>query len=661
VLLSYALWQRRFALDPGVVGQTTMLDGRGFTVVGVMPKDFEWPTTAELWTPLALSNEDLNSRARRYLRVMGRIKPDVTLAEADAEMNVIARRLEQQYPDTNKGLGVNLARLPGQTSDDFARPFLLALMGAVGFVLLIACANVANLQLARATGRTKEIAIRAALGATRWRIIRQLLTESVVLAVLGALFGLLMAIWGTDLIRAAIPQDTAKYITGLKHMGINGRVLAFTIAVALLTGLISGLAPALQTSKPDMNETLKEGGRASTGGRGRLRNLLVVSEVALALVLLVGTTLMVRGFARMVENQKQGFDSIGVLTMRLTLPASKYKEPHQRAAFYDQLLERITALPQIESAGVVGSVPSSGNWSIAEFTIEGRPAQDPSEKFAADFQAASAGYFRALRIPLIDGREFGAQDGEGTMPVVIISQNLARRFWPDEDPIGKRIEMGSASLGKRSCTIVGVAGDVRAFMFDKGPRLTLYVPYTQSPRWTTGLVLRTHGDPMNAVASVRAQLQEVDPNQPIYEIKTMEAVISDHVSGIRLSAALMAVFGLVAIVLAAVGVYSVMAYAVTQRTREIGIRTALGAQPRDLLKLVVGQGMTPALIGVAIGLGASFAMARAISGLLFGITATDPITFVAVAALLLSVALLACFIPARRAMKVDPMVALRYE
>ena len=661
VVLSYDLWQRRFALDPNIVGQTIMLDGRGFTVVGVMPKDFEWPTTAELWTPLVLSNEDLSSRARHYLRVMGRIKPDVTLAQADAEMNVIARRLEQQYPDTNKNLGVNLARLPGQTSDDFARPFLLALMGAVGFVLLIACANVANLQLARATGRTKEIAIRAALGATRWRIVRQLLSESVLLAVLGALFGLLMAIWGADLIKAAIPQDQAKYITGLKHMGINGRVLAFTIVVALLTGLISGLAPALQTSKPDMNETLKEGGRALTGGRGRLRNLLVVSEVALALVLLVGTTLMVKGFARMVENQKQGFDPTGVLTMRLTLPDSKYKERHQRRAFYDQVLERVAALPQVESAGVVGSVPSSGNWSIAEFTIEGRPAQDPSEKFAADFQAVSAGYFRALRIPLVDGREFGTQDGESTTPVVIISQNLARRFWPDEDPIGKRIELGSASIGKRSCTIVGVAGDVRAFMFDKGPRLTLYVPYTQSPRWTTGLVLRTHGDPMNAVASVRAQLREVDPNQPLYEIKTMEAVISDHVSGIRLSAALMAIFGLVAIVLAAVGVYSVMAYSVTQRTREIGIRTALGAQPRDLLKLVVGQGMTPALIGVAIGLAASFAMARAISGLLFGITATDPIMFVAVAALLMSVALLACFIPARRAMKVDPMVALRYE
>ncbi|HWO01895.1 MAG TPA: ABC transporter permease [Blastocatellia bacterium] len=660
-VLSYNLWQRRFASDPSIVGKTIMLDSGAFTVVGVMAQDFEWPTTAELWAPLAFSNEDLKARGVRYLRVMGRIKQEFTRDEAVAEMNVIAHRLEEQYPDTNKGMAANMARLPGQTSDDFARPFLLALMGAVGFVLLIACANVANLQLARATGRSKEISIRLALGATRSRIIRQLLTESVVVAVFGAAFGLLIAFWGADLIRTSIPPDEAKYITGLKHMGINGGALVFTIAIALLTGIISGIAPALQTSRPDLNETLKEGGRASSSKRGRLRSLLVVSEVALALVLLVGTGSMVKGFARMLQNQKQGFDPTGMLTMRVTLPHSKYKDPHQRAVFYDDLLQRIEALPNVESSGAVAAIPSSGNWLSTEFTIEGRPVQDPSDKIGADFQSVSAGYLRTMRIPLLSGREFGSQDGENTPLVVIISENLARKFWPTEDPIGKRIQLGTPPSTTRLLSIVGVAGDVKQFLFDKGPRLTLYVPFAQSPRSTMGLVLRTSGDPMSVLASVRAQVQSVDADQPIYEIKTMEKLIGDHVAGVRISAALMAVFGILALMLSAVGVYSVMAYAVTQRTREIGIRTALGAQPRDLLRLLVGQGMKPALIGAALGLAGSVALSRAMASLLFGVTASDPLTFVAVAALLICVALLACSIPARRAMKVDPMVALRHE
>ena len=661
VVLGYNIWQRRFASDPAIVGKTIMLNGGGFTVAGVMAKDFEWPTSAELWLPLALSNDDFKSRDARYLRVMGRIKPGVSREEAAAEMNIIARRLQEQYPDTNKGMGVNMARLPGQNSDDFARPFLLALMGAVGFVLLIACANVANLQLARATGRTKEIAIRSALGATRWRIVRQLLTESVVVALLGAALGLLIAFWGADLIKTSIPPDEAKYITGLKSMGLNGRALLFTLAIALLTGILAGLAPAFQTSKPDMNETLKEAGRASSNKRGRLRSLLVVSEVALALVLLVGTGLMVKGFMRLLQNQKQGFDPAGVLTMGVTLPAFKYQEPHQRAGFYNQVLQRIEALPQIQSAGCIGAIPSSGNWISTDFTIEGRPVQDASDKINADFQSVSSGYLRTMRIPLVSGREFTSQDGENTPPVVIVSENLARRFWPDEDPIGKRIQVRPTPTTIRSLSIVGVAGDVKQFMFDPGPRLTLYVPFSQVPRSSMGLVLRTSGDPMSAIASVRAQIQSVDPDQPIYEIKTMEKLIGDHVAGVKISAALMALFGVLALVLSAVGVYSVMAYAVTQRTREIGIRTALGAQPRDVLKLLVGQGMKPALIGVALGMGGSLALGRVMASLRFDISATDPLTLIGIAGLLTGVAMLACSIPARRAMKVDPMIALRHE
>jgi len=665
VLLSQEFWQRRFAADPNVVGQTIALNGRNYTVVGVMSAEFEWPTGVEVWAPLALTNEAKRDREQHYLQIMGRIRPGLTQAHAQAEMEIITRRLAESYPRTNASRGVKLVRLPGYAADDFARPFLLILMGAVVFVLLIACANVANLQLARATSRQKEIAIRAALGATRWRVMRQLLTESLLLALMGAALGLLLAMWGVDLGKSYIPPDIVRFVAGLKQAGIDGRSLGYTLLIALLTGIVSGLAPALQTSKPDLNETLKAGGRDAGAGRHPLRSVLVVAEVALALVLLVGTGLMVKGFARQLSNQKQGFDPTHLLTLNVALPESKYRTTRERVDFYERALERIKAQSGVEAAAAISHLPASNGWDHEFFSIEGRAALSPAEMPLGDFEVVSPDYFRTLRIPLVKGREFTAQDGESATPVAIISESLARRFWPERDPLGQRLRLEQLNADQAWLTIVGVIGDVKQFIFDREPRLMIYQPYAQAPsgamNYGVSLAVRASGDPLSLAKAVREQIRSVDRDQPLTQVKTMEHLIREHLAPISLSASYMAVFAAIALVLSAVGVYSVMAYSVTQRTHEIGIRMALGAQASDVLRMIVGQSFKLAFMGLAIGLPISFTLTKVMSSLLVGVIALDLSTFAGFSLLLVAVALLSGYLPARKAAQVDPMIALRYE
>jgi putative ABC transport system permease protein len=665
VLLSQGLWNRRFAGDKDIVGQRITLNGRSCVVVGVIPDGYEWPIGAELWMPLVMTPELKRERAAHSLTITGLRKPGVTIEQAQEEMERITRRLADRYPETNLGRGVNLARLPGGVAEYYLQPLLALLGGGVAFVLLIACANVANLQLTRAAGRQKEIAIRAALGAGRWRVIRQLLTESVMLSSAGAALGLLIAPWLIDYAKASVPQEIRLYLPGLRFANIDLRCLGYTMALSLLAGIIAGLAPAFQASKTDLYNTLKEGGRSVAGAsRRNLRGALVVAEVALALVLLISTGLTVRGFAQLSEQHKQGFDSTRLLTMRIALPESKYAEHHQRVDFFQKTLERVESTPGVVSAAIINDLPASNNWDQEIFEIEGRPAPSPADKLMGVFGVISADYFRTMRIPLIQGRAFTKQDEASATPVAIISGAAARRFFPNRSPLGQRIRVEIGNGEWPWHTIVGVVGDVRQFVFDREMRAMVYLPYAQLPRpwsqWMT-LAFRATGDPLGMVPAVREQISAVDPDQPVYRIKTMEQTIVEHISPISLSAEWMAGFGLLALILAAVGVYSVMAYAVSQRTREIAVRIALGAQTDDVLRMVTGQGMKLVMVGVAIGLIAAFVLGRALAGWLYGVDAIDPITFGAVATGLAAIALLACYIPARRATKVDPIVALRCE
>ena len=652
-ILSYGLWQRRFASDPNVVGQSVTLNATSYSVVGVMSSSFRFPDgNTELWTPMAFTADQAGQHGAHYVSVIGRLKQGVSLTQAQAEMSSIAARLSEQYPGTNTGWSVNVSRMQDYNVRDI-RTSLLFLLGAVGLVLLIACANVANLLLARAAARQKEISIRAALGASRWRVARQLLTESLLLAILGGVAGVLLALWGVRSLLALAPPDLPR----AADISVDARVLGFTLLVTLLTGLIFGVFPALRTSKPNLNETLKEGGRGSTGGHHRIRSALVIGEVATALLLLVVAGLLIRSFYRL-QQVNPGFNPDNALCVNLSLPATKYAQQDQQSAFFTQLIERVYALPGVEAVGATQSLPIQSDYVLG-FNIQGRPPDPPGEDHSTNYYGVSTGYFKAMGIPLLRGRLFTEQDRKDSRRVAVINEEMSKRFFPDEDPIGKGINVTNGPETFRE--IVGIVGDVKQYGLDQPTTLQTYEPYLQNPFSGMTLIVRSQGNLTTLGSAIRSEVLALDSEQPVSRMKPLAQVVSDSVSRRRFSMVLLSIFAAVALILASVGLYGVMSYSVTQRTHELGIRAALGARPGDVLKLVIGHGMSLAGIGLAIGLAGSFAFTRVMSSFLFGVSTTDPLTFLAISVVLGGVSLAACCVPARRATKVDPLVALRCE
>jgi putative ABC transport system permease protein len=665
VVLSHALWQRRLGGDPNIIGQTLTLNGRDFTVIGIMPPSFQFPSRVEMWTPVGQLAKDPGWESRGNhpgLYAMARLKPGVTVQQARDDMEIVAANLEKQYPDSNTGNRASLTPALENVVGSI-RTALLVLLSAVGFVLLIACANVANLLLARASNRQKEMAIRTALGASRTRIVRQLLTESLILSFAGGAFGILLAHWGVQLIIAVSPDSIPRF----REIGLDARVLLFTMGVSLLTGIIFGLAPALQSSKPDLNETLKEAGRGSTGRRHIMRSILVVSEVALTLVLLIGAGLMIRSFYHL-QRVDPGFSADNLLTFNVSLPQKKYPDPQQRINFYQQLLQNLTALPGVQSVGMATGLPLGNNGWQSGFWIEGRPEPPQGQRPLTEVALVGPGYFKAMQIPLLRGRDFNDQDVMAAPPdpkhpefrrptVTVIDEEFARRYWPDEDPLGQQITFWGGKV-----TVVGIVRRVKMEGLNTDSnRVQSYYPFNQNPSGSMSVVVRTIGDPTGLSNAVRQQVLAIDPDQPIYSVQTMGQIWTDSIAPDRLFLMLLGTFATVALILAAVGIYGVMAYSVTQRTHEIGIRMALGAAQSNVLGMVIRQGMKLALAGLGLGLVGAWLVTRTMSSLLFGVSATDPLTFVVISLALAGVALGACFLPARRATKVDPMIALRYE
>ena len=661
VVLSDALWRRRFNRDPSILNRTITLNGEPFTVVGVMPRGFFFPVReTELWVPWAMEPEQASGRGDHYLRLVARLKPGTTLKRANANVGSIAQRLSAEYPRTNEGLGFTVHSLHRDYVGDLRLPILI-LFAAVALVLLIACVNVANLQLAQATTRRREIAIRIALGAGRWTIVRQLLIESLLLATMGGLLGVLGAVWGVEAIAKLLPESLSK----LQDVNIDARVFLFTLGVSVLTAIVFGGVPALLAARTKPGATLSDVARDAAGGSsGRLvRRVLVVSEVALAVVLLVGAGLLIRSF-QLLRKVDPGFTTENVLTMRMVLPMPKYVKPEARRAFYDETLRRIKELPAVESAGMITFLPLSFGGMKFSFSVEGHASPSDMDLPFAFYRVVSPDYFRTLGITLHRGRFFEAHDSADSQPVVLVNRRLAEQYWPNEDPIGKRLKIGPLDSPNAWLTVVGVTGDVRQAGFYDELRMDLYVPYAQERRVFVSprdLVVRTKADAASVVAAVRQAVWAVDKDQPISDVRTMDQVFAAAISQERFQALLLGLFAALALVLASVGLYGVISYSVTQRTHEIGVRIALGAQPHDVLRLVIRQGMMLTLTGLIVGIAVGLVATRVLSDMLYGVTTRDPLTFGVVPLLLLLVALLACYVPARRATKVDPLVALRYE
>lgn len=661
VLLSYGLWQRRFGSDPAAVGKTIRLDGENFLVAGVMPPGVSLFTlrgsltgkVAQLWWPYGWRSEDATPRGR-WMTAIGRLKPGMNLAQAQAEMSGLVAGVTKMYPDFETGWGVNLVPVHDDLSSAM-RPTLLVLLGAVGFVLLITCANVSNLLLSRASSREREIAVRSAVGASRWRLLRQSLTESLVLAILGGALGILGARWTLSAITLLIPKTL--------HVGqvqLDWRVVGFAAGISLLTGLVFGLAPALNTVRTGIGDALREAGRSETGVRGHhIRNVLAVAQISLSLLLLAGAGLLLRSFAKL-SSVDPGFNSRNLLTLRVSLPSVKYSKPPQYIAFFQQLLEQVRALPGVQAATIDNSFPLTGMTPGTDFGIAGKPTPPPGQDRLTEVQLVGSDFFRTMQIPLLRGRTFSDQEETLESHVVIVSESLARQYFPGEDPLGQKLRIDMKDQNDFS-EIIGVVADVKRQSLDTAPVPMSYWPHAELPFSSMMLAVRTDGDPVAKVASIRAVVQRMDPDLPLSDIATMDQTVGNSVGRQHFAAILVAVFAGIASFLAAIGIYGVVAHAVSLRTREFGIRMALGAATRDVWSLVFRLGLEISGIGVVLGVAGTLALTPLLRGLLFGVGPHDPVTIAGVAAFLMAVALAACWIPAHRATRVDPTEALRYE
>ncbi len=662
VILGHALWTGRFASDPHILKRTIQLEGQAYRVVGVMPKDFRYPPGVDLWIPLAMDANERRQRAAMQFDVVGRLKDGVSVAQANSELEALAERVSELDPESHRHRTVRVELLREYVSGNLVADFMMMLMGSVAFVLLIACSNVANLQFARVSLRSKEMAIRTALGASRFRLLRQFLLESSLLGILGAMVGLLFAYWGLDIMRTGLPAEVQRYLPGWERLGINSRVLWFTLVAAILAGVVSGIVPAWFGSRADLNETLKESGRGTSSGvrRHRIRSVLVVGQIVLALVLMVGAGLIAKGSA-LVTDPAPGLDPAHALSMRISLPESKYAGQTEIAAFEERLVRSLQTISGASAAAVATNLPYSGNSTGANFTIEGRDARESGTPPSAINNCISADYFHALHLPLRAGRSFTDRDGKDAPLVAIVSRSLANQYFPGTNPIGRHIKIGLPSMDSPWLTIVGIVADLRRDPFDKFYRPAMYRPYQQHASRSFDALIRTSGDPKALSAAARAQVSGIDPEQPVYEFKTLAELFNNQLAGLRFLAVLMGVFGFVALFLASIGVYAVMAYSVNERTHEIGVRMALGARQPDVVWMVVRRGLVLTGTGLLIGLPVTLGMARLLANLLFGVNEYDPATFGKGLVVLAGAALLACYIPARRATRVDPMVTLRTE